>query len=260
MASKGRATARPQRSFQERLLAVMDLKHHWAWPVFSGNRITHAQLRIHFQQEYTVYVKDFPLLLGRLYAKNPPDEIRRELAANLYEEETGGLSVGRSHPALFIEMMDGLGFTAADFARVRLLPASRAYQRWLNTVTTRRPWIEGLAVMTIFVEGSLKDRQELENEAAGHRLKNADEIEAVIRNHPLVRFHGVDPKAMDLIRAHQRVEHGHRLAAWQMVLHAAATPSQQRAVVSAIEKSLDLWLRYRDGVARACGIRPTDAM
>jgi pyrroloquinoline quinone (PQQ) biosynthesis protein C len=253
MAAQGRATIRPQRPFRERLLAVMDRKHHWAWPVFSGNRITLAQLHIHFQQEFAVYVRDFPLLLGRLYARNPPDEIRRELASNLYEEETGGLSVGRSHPALFIEMMRGLGFTA-DFSRVRLLPASRTYRRWLDTVTTRRPWVEGLAVMTIFVEGSVKERQELAEEAAGHRPKSADEIEAVIRNHPLVRFHGVDPKAMDLIRAHQRVEHGHRLAAWQMVLRAADSPSRQRAVVAAVEKSLELWLRYRDGVAKACGI------
>jgi pyrroloquinoline quinone (PQQ) biosynthesis protein C len=254
MAAQGRAATQPRRSFQERLLAIMDHKHHWAWPVFSGNRITLDQLKIHFQQEFAVYVRDFPLLLGRIYAKNPPDEIRRELAANLYEEETGGLSVGRSHPALFVEMVGGLGFAAADFARVGLLPASRAYRRWLDTVTSRRPWIEGLAVMTIFVEGSVKERQELADEAGGHRPKSAEAIEALIQQHPLVHFHGVDPKAMDLIRAHQRVEHGHRLAAWQMVLHAAAAPSQQRAVVSAIEKSLDLWLRYRDGVAKACGI------
>ena len=254
MAASGRATGRPRLPLQERLLAVMDRKHHWAWPVFSGNRITHDRLKIHFQQEFAVYVRDFPLLLGRLYAKNPPDEIRRELAANLYEEETGGLSVGRSHPALFIEMMRGLGFSERDFTRISLLPASRTYRRWLDTVTTRRPWIEGLAVVTIFVEGSVKERQELADEAAGYHPKSAEEIESAIRDHPLVRFHGVDPKAMDLIRAHQRVEHGHRLAAWQMVLRAAVTPSQQRAVSAAIEKSLDLWLRYRDGVARACGI------
>ena len=251
----GRTAGRPQRPFQEQLLAIMDRKDHWAWPLFSGNRLSLAQLKIHFQQEFAVYVRDFPLLLGRLYAQNPPDEIRRELAANLYEEETGELSVGRSHPALFIEMMTGLGFDAADFDRVRLLAASRAYRRWLDMVTTSRPWIEGLAVMTIFVEGSVKERRALAAESAGHRQKNTEEIETEIRNHPLVRFRGVDPKAMDLVRAHQRVEHGHRLAAWRMVLRAAASPAQQRAVVAAVQRSLDLWLRYRDGVAKACGFK-----
>jgi len=235
----------------------MDRKDHWAWPLFSGNLLSLAQLKLHFQQEFAVYVRDFPLFLGRLYAQNPPDEIRRELAANLYEEETGGLSVGRSHPALFLEMMRGLGFAASDFERVRLLTASRSYRGWLDTVTTRRPWLEGLAVMTIFVEGSIKERRELAAESAGHPRKSQEEIEAAIRKHPLVRFRRVDPKAMDLVRAHQRVERGHRLAAWRMVLQAAATPAQQRAVVAAVEKSLVLWQCYRDGVAKACGIRRT---
>ncbi|MEW6324282.1 MAG: iron-containing redox enzyme family protein, partial [Nitrospirota bacterium] len=149
------------RAFQEALLAIMDRKHHWAWPVFSSNRISREQLKTHFQQEFAVYVRDFPVFLARLSAQNPPASIRRELAANLYEEETGGLSVGRSHPALFLEMMAGLGYASSDFDAVRLLPAGRAYRAWLDRVTTKRPWVEGLAVMTIFVEGSVNDRKEL---------------------------------------------------------------------------------------------------
>ena len=231
----------------------MDRKHHWAWPVFSGNRITREQLKIHFQQEFAVYVRDFPILLGRLYIQQPPMAIRQELAANLYEEETGGLSVGRSHPALFVEMMAALGFPSRDFDRIRLLPAARRYRQWLDDATTRRPWIEGVAVVTIFVEGSVNDRKEL---AAGDMTgKSDEEIERVVARHPLVRFHGVDPKAMDLIRAHQRVESGHRAAAWRMVMETARTKSQQRAVAGAIRRSLELWMDYRDAVARACGIR-----
>lgn len=251
----GRAAAGP-RSFKEALLAIMDRKHHWAWPVFSSNRITRPQLTIHFQQEFAVYVRDFPIFLGRLYAKHPPSDIRRDLAANLYEEETGGLSVGRAHPALFLEMMAGLGLDLAGFDTVRLLPASHRYRQWLDRVTTHRPWTEGLAVMTIFVEGSINDRKEIAD-SAPPSPKQPEEIEAHVRNHPLVRFHGVKPEAMDLIRAHQRVEQGHRAAAWRMVLGAAVTPAQQRAVVRAMRRSLALWLRYRDGVARACGIIPS---
>jgi pyrroloquinoline-quinone synthase len=246
-------TAASSHTFQEQLLSLMERKHHSAWPVFSGNRITLAQLNTHFRQEFAVYVRDFPIFLGRLYAENPPMAIRRELAGNLYEEETGGLSVGRSHPALFLEMMAGLGYASRDFEKIRLLPASRRYRQWLDQVTTRRPWIEGLAVMTIFVEGSVNDRKELSASAA-EPAKDDAAIEAVVRNHPLVRFHGVSPTAMDLIRAHQRVERGHRAAAWRMVLDVVRTPAQQRAVLAAMRRSLALWLRYRDGVAKACGI------
>ena len=248
-----RASA-PPRSFQEQLLSIMDRKHHWAWPVFSGNQIKRAQLKTHFQQEFAVYVRDFPILLGRLYGRNPPMSIRRELATNLYEEETGGLSLGRSHPGLFLEMMAGLDYSLVDFDTIRPLPASRAYRGWLDRVTARSDWLEGLAVMTIFVEGSVNDRKELSMRTEEHPKSDA-QIEETVARHPLVRFHGVSPKAMDLIRAHQRVEGGHRAAAWRMVLEAARTPAQQRAIARALSRSLEYWLRYRDAVARACGIK-----
>ena len=51
--------------FRERLLSIMDRKHHWAWPVLMGPGITKAQLKIHYQQEYLTYVRDFPVLLAR---------------------------------------------------------------------------------------------------------------------------------------------------------------------------------------------------
>ncbi len=96
----------PKERFKEKLLQVMDQKNHWAWKHFSGGRITRDKLKIHFQQEYAVYIQDFPVFLSRIHGKNPPMEVRQDLAANLYEEETGGLTVRRSHPELFLYLMD----------------------------------------------------------------------------------------------------------------------------------------------------------
>ena len=230
----------------------MDRKHHWAWPHFADGQLTKAQLKVHFQQEYAVYVRDFPVFLARLHGQNPPPRVRRMLAANIYEEDTGGLSLGRSHPDLFLAMMEGLGFNQKDFEQATLLPASRAYRAWLEAVSNRRDWVTGVAVFTIFVEGSIKDRQEI---LARSKPKTKDEIEAVIANHPLVRHHGAPPACMDLIRAHQRVEAGHRHDAYDMVLGHATTAARQRAVLASLKKSLTLWLRYRDGIARVCGLR-----
>ena len=70
--------------FRERLLSIMDRKNHWAWPVFSGPNIDKAQLRIHFQQEYATYVRDFPVLLARIHGRNPPASVMRMLAENIY--------------------------------------------------------------------------------------------------------------------------------------------------------------------------------
>ena len=237
--------------FTDALLCVMDGKHHWAWEHFATGRLTKDQLKIHFQQEYAVYVRDFPVFLARIHGKNPPAPVRRMLAENIYEEDTGGLSLGTSHPALFLSMMEGLGFSPQDFDRVRLLPASRAYRAWLNTMSDHRQWVMGAAVLTIFVEGSVKDRKEIREPS---EPKSAEDIEAVIRNHPLVQHHGLSPDCMDLIRAHQLVESGHRHDAYDMVVNHTA-PALRRSVLTHLKKSLTYWLHYRDAVAKACGIK-----
>jgi pyrroloquinoline-quinone synthase len=230
----------------------MDRKHHWAWPRFADGSLARSQLKIHFQQEYAVYVRDFPVFLARIHGQNPPAPVRRMLAGNIYEEDTGGLSLGKSHPELFLAMMEGLGFSAIDFERIALLPASRAYRAWLDSVSCRRDWVLGAAVLTIFVEGSIKDRQEM---LAPSKPKTKVEIEAAIAAHPLVRHHGIPSSSMDLIRAHQAVEAGHRHDAYGMVVGYAVTAAQQTAVLACLKKSLSLWLRYRDGIARTCKLR-----
>lgn len=238
--------------FRERLLSIMDRKHHWAWEHFSGSGTTKDQLRIHFRQEYAVYVRDFPVFLARVYGNNPPSEVRALLAENIYEEDTGRLSVGESHPNLFLTMMKGLGYDPDEFRNVELLPASRAYRQWLEEISIDSQWVQGAAALTILVEGSINDRKELQAFSVG---KSPDEIEAAVKQHPLVQFHGVSPQAMDLIRAHQMVEAGHRQAAYAIVLNHALEPEDQRAVLNCLEKGLGLWLKYRDGVAHACGFR-----
>jgi pyrroloquinoline-quinone synthase len=237
--------------FLERLLAVMERKHHWAWSHFSGPSVTTEQLKIHFRQEYAVYVRDFPVFLARLHGMNPPQRVRAVLAENIYEEDTGGLSVGRAHPALFLEMMEGLGYPRAAFEEVPLLAASKTYREWLERVTLHRDWLIGVAVLTIFVEGSVNDRREILDPSP---RKTAGDIERFVDAHPLVRHHGLPPKAMDLIRAHQMVEAGHRHAAYEMVLSHAVTADQQAGVLGALDESLEHWLRYRDGIAEACGL------
>ena len=238
--------------FLDALLRIMDGKHHWAWTHFAEGRLSKEQLKIHFQQEYAVYVRDFPVFLSRIHGKNPPVPVRRMLAENIYEEDTGGLSLGSSHPELFLSMMAGLGFDPKDFERVRPLPASRAYRAWLDKASNHPHWVISAAVLTIFVEGSVKDRVEIREPS---RRKSAEDIEAVILNHPLVRHHGLSADDMDLIRAHQLVESGHRHDAYTMVTEYTTTAALQQTVLSSLRTSMRLWLAYRDGIAKACGIK-----
>jgi pyrroloquinoline quinone (PQQ) biosynthesis protein C len=235
---------------RDRLLAVMDRKDHWAWPLFASGQIERERLLVHFQQEYAVYVRDFPVLLGRVLGQGPPEPVRRALASNLYEEQTGGLSRGVPHPELFLRMMEGLGFPRAAFDAPALLPASRAYRDFLLRATARPPWQVGAAVATIFVEGSVQERSALERRSP----PVPEDPEEAIRLHPLVRHRGVDPKYMDLVRVHREVEGGHRKDAWDSVLgHTPA--SLERSLVSAMRRALRLWLAYRDAIVAEMGVR-----
>jgi pyrroloquinoline quinone (PQQ) biosynthesis protein C len=237
------------RTLTERLLSVMDRKHHWAFPALTRPGLSRAALTAHFRHEYRTYVRDFPVLLARILGQGPPSDVRAALAENIFEEQTGKLSLGVAHPELFLEMMDGLGIerTAIEGDVAALEPEAVAYRRLLDRRSGEAPWVIGAAVLTIFVEGSVHERAELE----GTRV--LPPIEEAIAAHPMVRDYGCPPERMRLPRAHRAVEGGHRRDAWRMVLD--HTPAAlEDAVASAVEEALAAWLAYRDGVARAMGV------
>jgi len=235
---------------REKLLQVMDRKNHWAWPYFAEGKVPLPRLLVHFQQEWEVYVRDFPIFLGRILGHGPPESVRCALASNLYEEQTGGISGTAAHPEMFMKMMVGCGFERAAFEDVVLLPAARRYRDFLDRVSWNPPWLVGATVLTLFVEGSARERQELE---ASPSDITAEQLEAAVANHPLVRFHEVDPSSMDLVRAHQLVEGGHRRDAWQMILEHHSHQADG-LVFDAMDEALACWLAYRDEVAAACGL------
>jgi pyrroloquinoline quinone (PQQ) biosynthesis protein C len=235
----------------------MDRKHHWAYPALTRAGLSREQLFSHFRHEYLVYVRDFPVLLARALGQAPPiDDVRRALAENLYEEQVGGLSGTDAHPELFLRMMAGLGFAATSFVDddAWLHPAALRYRDFLRARSSEPPWQAAVALLTIFVEGSVNERAELSGTFVRPRGDDA------VREHPLVRVYGCPPEAMELTRAHAKVEGGHRADAWKMLLpHAPDDSSAASAAGAVCEEALDLWLRYRDGVAERMGLRPQAA-
>ncbi len=232
--------------FRERLLSVMEGKEHWAWKGFTGGLVPRDRLHVHFEQEYETYVRDFPVLLGRAYAQCPILAVRRELAENLYEEETGGLVAGRPHPELFLEYPRGLGMDLTRFEHVTLLPAARAYRDVLDDATRTQGWDVAAAVTVLFLEGTSHERGEIEPGAARRP-------EPPLAQHPLVVHYGLPLEALALTKAHRRVEGSHRAAAWRVILD-HVLPERRRDVLAALERVLMHWLAYRDAVAAACGL------
>lgn len=232
--------------FREALLAVMEGKDHWAWPSFTAGRVAKDRLHIHLEQEYATYVRDFAVLIGRAYVQCPVDEVRGDLAENLYEEETGRLSRGRPHADLFLEYPRGLGMDLARFDDVRLLPAAQAFRDGLDAATTEQGWEVATAVTTLFLEGTKYERGEVE---AGGDKRPAPPLE----DHPLVKHYGLPMSSLQLTKVHREVEGDHRTAAWRMVLDHVAADARPR-VIAAMQDTLARWLAYRDDVAAAVGL------
>ncbi len=232
--------------FREALLAIMERKDHWAWSAFTRGLVPSERLHVHFEQEYEVYVRDFPVLVARAYVACPIATVRRELVENVYEEETGGLVAGRPHPELFLEVPRALGMDLSRFDDVVLLPGSASYRAVLDRLTQHEGWDVAAAVTTLFVEGTRFERGELDP-AAERRP------EPPLDRHPLVLHYGLPEKALELTRAHRAVEGQHRAAAWRVLLDHVEV-GRRTVVADAVEAALHAWLGYRDEVASACGI------
>lgn len=232
--------------FLEALLRVMDGKEHWAWPRFTAGEVPPTLLHRHLEQEWDVYVRDFPVLLGRAYVQCPIAEVRRDLAANLYEEETGGICAGRPHPELFLEIPAGLGMDLERFDQVQRGPAAQSYRDRLDECTTIRGWAVAVAVTTLFVEGNAHERSAFDPAFPPRP-------EPALADHPLVVHYGLPVERLALVKAHRQVEGDHRVAGWRMVVD--HTPEEDRRLV--IESMLQVraaWMTYRDEVAYACGL------
>src|SRR4051812_22412325 len=224
----------------------MERKKHWAWAAFTSGKVARERMHIHFEQEYETYVRDFPVMIGWAFVQCPIAEVRRELAENLYEEETGGIIAGRPHPELFLEYPRGLGMEVARFEHIELGPAAQRFRMLLDDTTQRRGWAQACAVTTIFLEGTDHERGELDPAAP---RRPAPPLE----HHPLVVHYGLPLTALALTKAHRRVEGSHRAAAWRILLEHVST-AQHTGVIASLEAVLASWLAYRDEVAAICGL------
>ncbi|MFT7625474.1 MAG: hypothetical protein ACI9WU_004665 [Myxococcota bacterium] len=233
--------------FLEALLQTMERKRHWAWTAFTTGQVPIELLHVHLEHEFEVYIRDFPIYLGRAFVQCPIAAVRRELAGNLYEEETGGLSMGTPHPVLFMMYPQGLGMDTSRYDDVKLMPLAQEYRDWLDNITANHGWEVSTAVGTIFLEGTRYERGEVDG-------KSEKRPAPPLEDHPLVKHYGLPLANLELTRAHRQIEGAHRASAWHILLDHVPAAAYQ-AVLDAMEITLEKWKAYRDEVAFACGVR-----
>ena len=103
-----------------------------------------------------------------------------------------------------------------------------------------------------FVEGSVHDREEAMNQKAP---KSKADVEDIVRKHPLVVYHGLLPEHLDLIRAREMIEPCNRSIVYDLIVKEAVESDTKALILEKLETGLKMWLQYRDGIARACGLR-----
>lgn len=234
--------------FREALLDVMERKVHWSSEAFATGGVARDKMHIHFEQEYAGFVRDFPIFVGRAYVQCPIASVRRDLAENLYEEETGAIAAKAPHPVLFLEIPRGFGCDMKRFEDVELLAGTRAYRDAIDRHTQGRGWECAAAVTTLFIEGTQYERGELDERSPKRPMPPLEE-------HPLHVHYGLPLEALSLPRVHRTVEGGHRTAAWRTILEHVDDDARSR-VVQSMEQALAGWLQYKDDVAKAVGLRP----
>jgi hypothetical protein len=234
--------------FQEALLDVMERKTHWSADAFANGRVARDKMHIHFEQEYASFVRDFPIFVGRAYIQCPIPSVRRDLAENLYEEETGALAAKAPHPVLFLEIPRGFGCDMTRFEHIMLLPGARRWRDIIDRHTLGRGWEESAAITTIFIEGTSWERGELDDKFPKRPMPPIEE-------HPLHVHYGLSLTALALPRVHRTVEGGHRTAAWRTILD-HTRPEVRGRVVDAMQTCLEGWRAYKDSVAEAVGLEP----
>jgi pyrroloquinoline-quinone synthase len=113
-----------QRELREQKLSLLDAEFLAA--VEAGS-ITRDRIRAWAEVFYAA-TRNGRVSLGNFYANSPDDpELRRELAENLYEEETGRISgVGKCHMDVFYDLLAAFGITPAD---ANALPAPQGEHR-----------------------------------------------------------------------------------------------------------------------------------
>jgi pyrroloquinoline-quinone synthase len=226
------------RTFVEDLKATIEAKRtfgrHPLWLRIAEGRLPKERLRP-FVVQFFLQVREFPRAVSALHAGCPfPDE-RVKLAESLYEEETGRISgCNVSHPELFIRFGEAIGIQRDQMVDGTPLPGTAALIEWFERSTRERSFLEGAAATNLAAEGQVP----------GTFGPLARALQA---------RYGLTREAVGFWDVHEQADREHSDIGDHVVVRFATSEEWQAKVRQAVERSLDLWWRFFDGIEQAIG-------
>lgn len=205
---------------------------HPLWLRIERGEIPRDGLRT-FAAQFFLQVREFPRAVSALHAACPYAEERIALAESLYEEETGRISgCGLPHPELFIQFGLGTGLAREEMINAVPLPTTAALIDWFELSTRQRPFLEGAAAITLAAEGQVPG-------AFGPFAR------------ALEQHYDLSREAVAFWDVHEIADREHSEVGESAVLKHANTFECRTKIKDAVERSLDAWWLFFDGIERA---------
>ena len=230
----GSSVTAAARTFVDELKATIGARRtfgrHPLWLRITEGRVPREALGP-FAVQFFLQVREFPRAVSALHARCPFADERVKLAESLYEEETGRISgCNVSHPELFIRFGEAVGARRDDMVDGTPLPSTAALIDWFERSTTQHSFIEGAAATNLAAEGQVP----------GSFGPFARALE---------RHYGLTRDQVGFWDIHEDADREHSDIGDHVVVRFADTPELQAKVRAAVERSLDLWWQFLDGVA-----------
>lgn len=214
------------------MVAARHSKDHPLIEMIGRGELTKEQLIGFSVQFYQLFPKVFPKPIAALYARCPDDpDIERQLLDNLLEEGTGQVSGSASHRDLYVQYGAALGLTREAMDAAEPLPETAALVNWRDVLFAEHPWIEAMAAQGFALEGTAADRM--------RRMVPG-----------LVDRYHIPHEAMGYWMVHISVEDDHGSLGPTAVARFARTDEVQEGVRVAVQRTLDTFWNFFDGVTR----------
>jgi pyrroloquinoline-quinone synthase len=205
---------------------------HPIWLKIADGKVSRAGMRT-FAAQFFLQVREFPRAVSALHSRCYDPGERLKLAESLYEEETGRISGSAPHPELFIRIGTGLGMKREEVTEARALPSTAALIDWFELSTKDRSFAEGIGAINVAAEGQVPG--------------NFGSFARALESH-----YGLTNDQVAFFDVHEIADRDHSDVGDNILSHMTLGDAERARIRAAVERSLDLWWQFFDGIERAC--------
>ncbi len=227
--------AHPSEAFVSEIFAKVKARRsfgrHPFWLKIADGKVAQEGMCV-FATQFFLQVREFPRAVSALHSRCYDAGERVKLAESLYEEETGLISGSAPHPELFIRLGLGLGLDREDMVHGKALPSTAALIDWFELSTKDRSFNEGVGAINLAAEGQVP----------GNFGPFARALE---------KNYGLSREQVAFFDVHEIADRDHSDVGDHILSRALLSEGERAGVWAAVERSLDLWWQFFDGIERA---------